>query len=144
MLPYLPLKCIRAIRKKDDETGHYSENIEYNTQNTYWWEALQIYEKLLKMDISSDRRGEIVLVASMIYKCMGECEKAKALVQAQDSILYSRESLLPRATVGEEKQNQLSLPEISSDFEQLTAISNEIVELEAKLNEFYSQWDEMI
>lgn len=94
----------RAIRKKDDETGHYSENIEYNTQNTYWWEALQVYEKLLKMDISSDRRGEIVLVASMIYKCMGEYEKAKALVQAQDSILYSRESLLPRATVGEEME----------------------------------------
>ena len=44
----------------------------------------------------------------------------------------------------EEKQNQLSLPEISSDFEQLTAISNEIVELQEKLNEYYSQWDEMV
>ena len=44
----------------------------------------------------------------------------------------------------EEKQNQLSLPEIAADFEQLTAISNEIVELEAKLNEFYALWDEMI
>ncbi len=92
----------RAVRLKDEDTGHYYENIEYNTQNIYWWEALQVYEKLLKMDISSDRRGEIVLVASMIYKCMGEYEKAKALVQAQDSIQYSREALLPRATVGEE------------------------------------------
>ena len=92
----------RAVRKEDDGAGHYADNIEYNMQNTYWWEALQVYEKLLKMDISSDRRGEIVLVASMMYKCMGEHEKAKTLVLAQDSILYSREVLLPRATVGEE------------------------------------------
>lgn len=92
----------RAVRKEDDGAGHYADNIEHNTKNTYWWEALQVFEKLLKMDISSDRRGEIVLVASMMYKCMGEYEKAKALVRAQDSILYSREALLPRATVGEE------------------------------------------
>ena len=94
----------RAIRKEDEDTGHYSDNIEYNAKNTYWWDALQVYEKLLKMDISSNRRGEIVQVASMMYKCMGEHEKAKALVRAQDSILYSREVLLSRATVGEERE----------------------------------------
>ena len=96
----------RAVRKKDDETGHYVDNIEYNMQNTYWWDALQVYEKLLKMDISSDRRGEIVQVASMMYTCMGEYEKAKTLVLAQDSILYSREALLPRVMVGEEREQE--------------------------------------
>ena len=92
----------RAIRRKDDDKEHYYENVEYNTQNTYWWEALQVYEKLLKMDVSSERRGEIVLVAVMIYRNMGEYEKAKALARTQDPIQYSREMLLPRTTVGEE------------------------------------------
>ena len=92
----------RAIRMKDDDKEHFYENVEYNTQNAYWWEALQVYEKLLKMDILSERRGEIVLTVVMIYKSMGEYEKAKALSRAQDSMQYSREALLPRAVVGEE------------------------------------------
>ena len=92
----------RAIRMKDDDKEHFYENVEYNTQNTYWWEALQVYEKLLKMDISSERHGEIVLTTVMIYRSMGEYEKAKALACAQDSMHYSKEALLPRAVVGEE------------------------------------------
>lgn len=92
----------RAIRVKEDDNKHFYENVEYNTKNTYWWEALQVYEKLLKMDISSERRGAIVQTTVMIYRSMGEYEKAKALACAQDSMYYSKEALLPRTVVGEE------------------------------------------
>ena len=92
----------RAILMKDDDKDHFYENVEYNTKNSFWLEALQVYEKLLKMYISSERRGEIVLTAVMIYRSMGEYEKSKALACTQDSMHYSKEALLPRAVVGKE------------------------------------------
>ena len=77
-------------------------DVEYNAQNIFWREALQVLERLLKLDISSDQRGQAVFMAAMIYPMMGEYEKAKALVNKQDSIFYCQEMLLPRITEGEE------------------------------------------
>ena len=77
-------------------------DVEYNAQNIFWREALQVLERLLKLDISSDQRGQAVCMAALIYPMMGEYEKAKALVNKQDSIFYCQEMLLPRITEGEE------------------------------------------
>ena len=63
-------------------------DVEYNAQNIFWREALQVLERLLKLDISSDQRGQAVCMAALIYPMMGEYEKAKALVNKQDSIFY--------------------------------------------------------
>lgn len=92
----------RALRQNDEDTGYIYNNLEYNSQNTYWREALQVLEKLLKMDISPERRGEAVTKAALIYPMMGEFEKAKSLVNKQDSLFYCKEMLLPRVTEGEE------------------------------------------
>ena len=81
---------------------YIDNDVEYNAQNIYWQEALQVLERLLKLDISSDQRGKAVFTAAMIYPMIGQYEKAQALVNKQDSIFYCQEMLLPRITEGEE------------------------------------------
>ena len=92
--------CRKQPTGKDPD--YIDDDVKYNAQNVYWQEALQILERLLKLDISSEQRGQAVFMTAMIYPMMGEYEKAKALVNKQDSIFYCREMLLPRITEGEE------------------------------------------
>lgn len=84
------------------DPNYIDNDVEYNAQNIYWQEALQVLERLLSLDVSPERRGEAVFMAAMIYPMMGQYEKAKALVNKQDSIFYCKEMLLPRITEGEE------------------------------------------
>jgi len=72
-------------------------------EKSYWQEALHVYEKLLKMDISSDCRGTAIFTMILLYKRTGNYEKAKALAFEQDSIVLCKEVLVPKAVVGEEK-----------------------------------------
>ena len=87
---------------KDGDAKHIYQNVEHNAQNVYWKEALQVWEKLLKLDISSELHGNTVYMTTMLYSDMGEYEKAKALANGQDSLYHCKEMLLPRCTVGEE------------------------------------------
>ncbi|MBQ8278596.1 MAG: helix-turn-helix transcriptional regulator [Roseburia sp.] len=86
-----------------DSSDYIYDDIEYNSQNVYWQEALRVYEKLLKMDISEEYRGAAIFTMIMIYKMTGHYKKAKELANEQNSIVLSKEVLLPNATVGEEK-----------------------------------------
>ena len=56
----------------------------------------------MKLDISPECRGVAVTRAALIYPMMGQYEKAKVLVNKQDSLYYCKEVLLPRLTEGEE------------------------------------------
>lgn len=86
-----------------DGSNYVYDKVEYNSQNIYWQEALCVYEKLLKMDISTDYRGAAIFTMIMIYRRIGDCEKAKVLANEQNSIVLCKEVLLPKATVGEER-----------------------------------------
>ena len=92
-----------AIVYTKDGSDYVYDNVEYNSQNIYWQEALSIYEKVLKMDISAEYRGVAIFTMIMIYRNIGEYEKAKILANEQDSIILCKEVLLPKASVGEEK-----------------------------------------
>ena len=83
--------------------GMIEEDVEYNSQNVYWQEAVRIYEKLLKCNPSSEDREIAVRAIIPLYCRMGEYEKAKTLANEQNSITVSKEVLLPLATVGEDK-----------------------------------------
>ena len=61
------------------------------------------YEKILKSNPSSEEREITIRQITPLYCRMGEYEKAKALANDQNSIVISKEVLLPLATVGEEK-----------------------------------------
>ena len=86
-----------------DSSGIIEDDIEYNSQNIYWQEAVRVYEKLLKSNPSSKDREIAIRQITPLYCRMGEYEKAKALANDQNSIVISKEVLLPLATVGEEK-----------------------------------------
>ena len=86
-----------------DSFGIIEDDIEYNSQNIYWQEAVRVYEKLLKCNPSSEARKIAIRQITPLYCRMGEYEKAKALANAQNTLVICKEVLLPLATVGEEK-----------------------------------------
>ena len=83
--------------------GMMEENVEYNSQNVYWQEAVRVYEKLLKCDLSSAEREIAIYSITPLYCRMGEYEKAKALANDQNALAICKEVLLPMATVGKER-----------------------------------------
>lgn len=86
----------------DNGSDYLCEDSEYHAQNVYWQEALRIYEKLTKMELTAEQRGVAVFSMSVLLKRVGEHEKAKKLVNQQSSILYCKEILMQRVTEGEE------------------------------------------
>ncbi|MBQ7335174.1 MAG: helix-turn-helix transcriptional regulator [Clostridia bacterium] len=86
-----------------DLSGIIEDDIEYNSKNIYWQEAVRVYEKLLKSNPSSEDREIAIRQITPLYCRMGEYEKAKALANDQNALAISKEVLLPLATVGEEK-----------------------------------------
>ena len=86
-----------------DSSGIIEDDIEYNSQNVYWQEAVRAYEKLLKCDPSPEEREMAIRHITPLYCRMGEYEKAKALANDQNALVVCKEVLLPLATVGEEK-----------------------------------------
>lgn len=92
-----------AKGRTSDSSGIIEDDIDYNSKNIYWQEAVRVYEKLLKSNPSSKDREAAIRQITPLYCRMGEYEKAKALANDQNSIVISKEVLLPLATVGEEK-----------------------------------------
>lgn len=86
-----------------ETSGIIEDDIEYNSQNVYWQEALCVYEKLLKSNPCPEDREIAIRQIVTLYCRMGEHEKAKALANDQNAIVVCKELLLPLATVGEEK-----------------------------------------
>ncbi len=86
-----------------DSFGIIEDDIDYNSQNIYWHEAIRVYEKLLKCNPSSEDREIAIRQITPLYCRMGEYEKAKALANDQNALAICKEVLLPLATVGEEK-----------------------------------------
>lgn len=85
-----------------ENAGDFQNDVEKNAKNIYWQESLQVYEKLLSMDVPTKYREASIMM--MIHLCnnMGKYDKAKALAEEQSSIIYCKEILLTRATEGEE------------------------------------------
>ena len=86
-----------------DSFGIIEDDIDYNSKNIYWQEAVRVYEKLLKSNPSSEERKIAIRGITPLYCRMGEYEKAKALANNQNALVICKEVLLPLATVGEEK-----------------------------------------
>ncbi len=79
------------------------EDTEYNSKNIYWQEEVRVFEKVLTMDIPPDDHDAIVMMMVTTYAQMGYFEKAKTLAAEQNSIIMSRETLMPKATEAEER-----------------------------------------
>ena len=112
--PKILLKLVQALQMwgwnkygakghRDDSSGIIEDDVDYNSQNIYWQEAVRVFEKLLKLNLSSEEREIAIRQITPLYCRIGEYEKAKALANEQNSIVISKEVLLPKATVGEER-----------------------------------------
>ncbi len=91
---------------KDDSDYAYADT-EYNSKNEYFIEALEIFEKVLEMNINSDERMAVILIMAKQYANTGAYERAIELAKKQDSIIISRECLLPLASEGEDRDKYL-------------------------------------
>ena len=86
-----------------DSTELIEYNVDYNSQNIFWQEAIRIYEKVLKSNPSPEDRETAICQLTPLYCRMGEYEKAKTLANNQNSVIICKELLLPMATSGEER-----------------------------------------
>ena len=87
-----------------DENDHKNDCIEFNSKKFYMQESARVYEKLLKVDAEQYEREWAVRKLVQLYCQLGENDKAKNLANKQNSIILSREVLMPYATVGVEKE----------------------------------------
>ncbi|MBR2402637.1 MAG: helix-turn-helix transcriptional regulator [Lachnospiraceae bacterium] len=99
--PELMLKLAEALFylgwQKDEEDG----------KKLCLQEALQVYDKLLTMELPVKYREASLLMMIHVCNYLGKQEKAKALANEQPSIIFCKEVLLPLATeAGEAKQYQ--------------------------------------
>lgn len=94
-------KCYGARCYTTDGSDYAHEDCEYNSGNIYWQEEIRVFEKVLSMDIPTDDRDTILFMLISVYAQMGQTDKAKALVQKQNSIVCSKELLMPKATNSE-------------------------------------------
>jgi len=93
-----------GVNPKIKEGNPYRyDDTERNKENIYWQESLQVYDKLLHLDIPDIYREAARLSTLEMFKRMGEYEKAKALANKQPSIHSCKEVLLTLATAGEEE-----------------------------------------
>lgn len=90
-----------------DGSDYAYEDIAYNAQNIWWQEALNVFEKLIQMDLSGEDKDEVILSMVVTYAKMGMNEKAEKLARAQNSVIFSRECLLPHTKSGEERDSYL-------------------------------------
>lgn len=91
----------KGIKKENSDYVDY--DTDYNNENVYWQEELKIFEKVLTMNISPEDREAVIMMTVLHQSVMGNNEKAKEIAQKQCSVIASRETLLPKATVAEEK-----------------------------------------
>ena len=93
-----------GVNPKTKEGDPYQyDDTERNKSNVYWQEALQVYSKLLSLDVPAKYRDASHLFMIHMYKYMGEYEKAKAIATEQPPVHSCKEVFLSLATVGEEQ-----------------------------------------
>ncbi len=106
-LYFLGWQKMGIISSSNEDSDYFVEDTDYNSQNIYWKEALQIFEKLLNMKLTNRQQGNIVSTLIRLYQHFGKYEKARSLADNQTSLFLSREVLLPQATTGEETEQYL-------------------------------------
>lgn len=106
-LYFLGWQKMGIASSSNEDSDYFVEDTDYNSQNIYWKEALQIFEKLLNMKLTNRQQGNIVSTLIRLYQHFGKYEKARSLADNQTTLFLSREVLLPQATTGEENEQFL-------------------------------------
>ncbi len=110
-----------------DGSDYAYEDTEYNSGNIFWQEEVRVFEKVLSMDISPEDRDVIIMMMVNVYAQMGYNDKAKALASKQNSIIMSREILMPKATRAEERDKYQGEAIIALLIEMKNVITNSVL-----------------
>ena len=91
-----------------DEEGYLIHNISYHKENTYWPEAIRIFENLIaeQVDDPAGRDAKVMLIR--LYRNVGEYGKATALAQTMPPLYTGREMMLADAADGKERAGYLA------------------------------------
>lgn len=90
-----------------DGSDYGTIDTEHASHNSFWQEAMRVFEKLLKMKDAFPEKDAVILVMVADYSKMGQFEKAKALAEKQNSLFVSRECLMIHVTENEERERYL-------------------------------------
>ncbi len=91
-----------ARAHRPEGSDFFYRDVEHNSKNPCWQEAMQIYDKILSMDGTVVERETALQPMLTLCKHFGQNEKAKKIAGSQHSLFNSKEMLLPEATEGEE------------------------------------------
>lgn len=108
----------------DRESGILRYDTEHNSQNPYFQEALSAFEKLLKAGPSPKVREIAILRMTSLYMQVGKYKEAKALAEAQSSLVISKEMLMPNTAEGAEMMRYQAERVMSLLCELRIAVSN--------------------
>ena len=91
----------RQILQENAEYAEY--DTDFNRQNKAFEEAIDIFERLLSVDMNADSRLAVITNLVRLLALRGEEKRAEALAQSQDYLMISRECLLANATTGKKR-----------------------------------------
>lgn len=95
-------ECGIGVRSVNDSLYTHFDP-EYNSQNTYWQEAVCMFERVLDADVSPQDREAAVNILVTLYPILGQTDKAKELALKQKPVIVSREALLTLVSTEEER-----------------------------------------
>lgn len=111
------------------DTDYTHTDVEHNSENEYWLEAIKAYEKALEGDIPPYDRDAVTTLIVTLYSVTGQNDKAISLAQKQASVIVSREVLMTMAAKDEERGKYLG--------EALIALLTEMCNTIGKINYKY-------
>lgn len=121
------------------ESGILRYDTEYNSQNPYFQEALSAFEKLLKANPAPRERETAILRMTSLYMQMGKYKEAKALAEAQSSLVISKEMLMPNTADGAEMMRYQAERVMSLLCELRIAVSNALASKISLYNSEFGQ-----
>ena len=94
----------------DEKLGLYVEDVANNADNSYWHEALQIYEKVILCEVEKDQRDEAIIAMCSLYSRMGNYDKAKEIANKQ--VIQINNGVDPEVFAYNEEKRQMIQKEL--------------------------------
>ena len=120
-----------------DCDGHLRGDFDHHRANPYWAEAIELFERLSTSAINREIRYAAVGELVLLYRTVGDSERAKIISNSMPDIARSREVLLATACSGAEDTRYLqeSLIALLKQFQEhfVYALVNDISNFETAL-----------
>ena len=93
-----------------DAEGYLIHNISYHKENTYWPEAMKIFENLIAEQVDDLAGQDAKVMLIRLYRNMGEYGKAAALARTMPPLYTGQEIMLTDAADGKKEPDIWQMP----------------------------------